>query len=243
MGCLYVVGLPLGVFGMLWVRRGALFGESEGAVATRARYGFLYESYGVSGWWWEVEELVRKLLLTSIVVVMSDGSPLQVTCAVCVCSWAHVLHGVFKPWGGGSLLYGLQHGSLFVTSFVFLMGLLFKVDGVVAGSAVYDGLAVVMLVLCCGYVAVWCGCMVAAMVRSVVVRRRRGVLRTSGDCVEVLHNDTVAVGSVGGVVDSEVDDGKVVFVVNPLRSLGGGLSLRDRVNTVRATSEQTKVRK
>ena len=45
----------------------------------------------------------------------------QVTLAVLVSGWAHVLHAVYKPWGAGSIMYSLQHGSLFVTSFVFLM--------------------------------------------------------------------------------------------------------------------------
>ena len=38
-----------------------------------------------------------------------------------VSAWAHVLHAVYKPWGKSSVLYQLQHGSLFVTFFVFLM--------------------------------------------------------------------------------------------------------------------------
>ena len=83
--------------------------------------------YGPTAWWWEVEELVRKLLLSAVVVLFDAGSPLQITLAVIVCSWAHVIHGVYKPWGSSSVLYGLQHMSLLVTSFVFLMGLLFKV--------------------------------------------------------------------------------------------------------------------
>ncbi len=53
--------------------------------------------------------------------------PDQVTLAVLVCGWAHVLHAVYKPWGTGTDMYMLQHGSLGLTSFVFLMGLLFKV--------------------------------------------------------------------------------------------------------------------
>ena len=61
-----------------------------------------------------------------VFVVVCIRKP-QVTLAVLVCSWAHVLHATFKPWGRGSAMYMLQHGSLFVTSFVFLMGLLFKV--------------------------------------------------------------------------------------------------------------------
>ena len=45
----------------------------------------------------------------------------QITLAVLVCGWAHVLHAMYKPWGSGTVMYALQHGSLFVTSFVFLM--------------------------------------------------------------------------------------------------------------------------
>jgi hypothetical protein len=40
-------------------------------------YGFLYLEYGPTAWWWEVEELVRKLLLSSLVVLIDAGSPLQ----------------------------------------------------------------------------------------------------------------------------------------------------------------------
>jgi hypothetical protein len=53
----------------------------------------------------------------------------QVTLAVVVCSWAHVRHAQYTPWGDRSQTYIVQHLALFVTSFVFLMGLLFKVRG------------------------------------------------------------------------------------------------------------------
>ena len=48
-------------------------------------------------------------------------TPSQITLAVLVSGWAHVLHAMYKPWGAGTVMYALQHGSLFVTSFVFLM--------------------------------------------------------------------------------------------------------------------------
>jgi hypothetical protein len=56
----------------------------------------------------------------------------QVTLAVLVCGWAHwhVLHAVYKPWASQPSMYRLQHASLGLTSFVFLMGLLFKVGTV-----------------------------------------------------------------------------------------------------------------
>jgi hypothetical protein len=62
--------------------------------------------------------------------------PVQVTVAVMVCGWAHVLHGLYKPWGAGSETYYVQHFALFVTTFIFVMGLLFKVGGGPAGFAI-----------------------------------------------------------------------------------------------------------
>ena len=55
---------------------------------------------------------------------------LQVTLAVLISGWAHVLHAIHKPWGVRDPMYILQHFSLLVTTFVFLMGLLFKVGRV-----------------------------------------------------------------------------------------------------------------
>ena len=39
--------------------------------------------YGPSAWWWEVEELIRKLLLSAVVVLIEPGSPLQVQVVAC----------------------------------------------------------------------------------------------------------------------------------------------------------------
>jgi hypothetical protein len=98
--------------------------------------------------YWEVEELIRKLLLTAVAVLMDAGSPLQVRCpyvslsphaaaaaaaaaaglpvtthvtpasmtrvvpcvpqvtlAIVISGWAHVVHATFKPWGAGTLTY------------------------------------------------------------------------------------------------------------------------------------------
>ena len=47
-----------------------------------------------------------------------------------ICGWAHVMHAIYKPWGRSSQTYRVQHMSLFVTTFVFTMGLLFKVGSI-----------------------------------------------------------------------------------------------------------------
>jgi hypothetical protein len=163
MGALYVVGFPLAIFVILWRRRRTLFGP--GSEETARVYGFLYDAYGANAWWWEIEELLRKLCLTALVVLMDPGTPLQVTLAVLFSGWAHVLHAVYKPWlvranvatGTPELrtTYMVQHGSLFVTSFVFLMGLLFKVEGVSSKSPTYEVLTVIMLLVCVLFVAWW----------------------------------------------------------------------------------------
>ena len=108
----------------------------------------------------------------------------QVTLAVLVCSWAHVLHATFKPWGRGSAMYMLQHGSLFVTSFVFLMGLLFKVNGVSIGSATYEALSDVMLGLCAAFIGFWLIIVLVQVVRRLPElwrRRLTSVIQTTGE--------------------------------------------------------------
>jgi hypothetical protein len=176
MGALYVVGLPLSIAIILVKRRRMLFGD--GSAETRRVYGFLYEAYGPVAWWWEVEELLRKLFLTALVVLMDPGSPLQVTLAVLVSGWAHVLHAIYKPWrlstkSSHNVTYMVQHASLFVTSFVFLMGLLFKMEGVSSNSPVYESLSVVMLLLCIAFVVWWSFEMFSAVAAKCCNRLRR----------------------------------------------------------------------
>jgi hypothetical protein len=130
MGVLFVLGMPLLVLTILVRNRSQLYGPKSEQF--RVKYGFLYEVYGPTAWFWEVEELLRRLILTAIVVLFDGSSPLQVTIAVMVCGWAHVLHSLYRPWcaglhAGPPFTYYLQHASLGITSFVFLMGLLFKV--------------------------------------------------------------------------------------------------------------------
>jgi hypothetical protein len=179
---LYVIGFPLLVFTILWRRRTRLFGSQYDAVveANQKSYGFLYVTYGPTAWWWEVEELARKLLLSAVVVLIEQGSPLQVTLAVLVSGWAHVLHAVYKPWGVGSVLYNLQHGSLFVTSYVFLMGLLFKVQGVNSASRSYALMAATMLVLCIGFMVAWFAVVLVRITRAVRAHQQAQAEKEAG---------------------------------------------------------------
>jgi hypothetical protein len=217
------VGLPAAVLWILWRRRHKLFGSPTDpfVASTRATFGFLYEDYGSSAWWWEVEELLRKLLLSAVVVLIDEGSPLQVTLAVLVSGWAHVLHAQYKPWGAGSALYSLQHGALFVTSFVFLMGLLFKVEGVSSSSGTYTALSGIMVTLCTAFMAAWVGVIVARVMAMWRASRKARQSRTRGGHASVsgapASSSSAGVAVSRGVPSASSTDGFIV--TNPLRSV------------------------
>jgi hypothetical protein len=77
MGVVYIVGFPLLVYRLLHRHRHELF-TGDNSDGVKAKYGFLYLAYGPTAWWWEVEELIRKLLLSAVVVLIEQGSSLQV---------------------------------------------------------------------------------------------------------------------------------------------------------------------
>jgi hypothetical protein len=201
MGCVYVVGLPVAVFGILWRERGSLFGPHSDV--TRDKWGFLYEVYTPSGWFWEVEEMLRRLLLVSVVVFVDSGSVSREVVAVCVCLVAQVLHGVFKPWGPGSVAYVLQHGALGVTSVVFWCGLMLKCGAVRSGSG-WDAVLWGMVGVGCGIVLVcWLAVISYALVRAVRVK----ALAKSGVHVETWSANPIAAQHI---VKSKLNRKKVV---------------------------------
>ena len=72
----YVVGLPLGILLILSRHRATLYGPDS--KETMRKYGFLYDTYGPNAWFWETEELFRKLMLTAVAVLMNPANPMQV---------------------------------------------------------------------------------------------------------------------------------------------------------------------
>ena len=85
--------------------------------------------------------------------------------------WAHVLHATYKPWGTASRTYYLQHLSLFTTTFVFVMGLLFKVSSIQQNSLGFRVLSALMVALVGGFGAAWLTAMVLGVAQT--CRRRR----------------------------------------------------------------------
>ena len=57
-----------------------------------SKYGFVYSSYSEHAYWWELTELVRKLLLTGVVIFVAPGSLSQLAFAFLVNLFFFVLH-------------------------------------------------------------------------------------------------------------------------------------------------------
>lgn len=84
-------------------------------------------------------QLLRKLILSSVIVVFNKRSPKQVAVAVLVCAYSHLAHGVIKPFtgpGGDRKAYFLQHMLLGCTFLLFFFGLVIKMEGVFSDSGV-----------------------------------------------------------------------------------------------------------
>ena len=82
-----------------------------------------------------------------------------------------MVHAVYRPWGSASVTYWVQHVSLLTTTFVFVMGLLFKVKGVSQSVASYRALTVVMLLLCVAFAVAWLASMVLGTIASLMQQR------------------------------------------------------------------------
>ena len=220
----YVLGLPLAISVILIRHRKHLHAHSDKGTATRHMFGFLYLPYKGADYW-EVEELIRRLFLSALVILFDAQSAAPVALAVLVSAWAHVLHSVFKPWGKGSVLYILQHGSLFVTTFVFLMGLLFKADSVTKYSKLASSLAGLMVFLCVAFMIGW---VVAVILSAQKLRRlflqtlvQKGRRQTS--LSKLIHgqpapgSDTHGSNSLDGSGQAQVSRRRsVTLITNPL---------------------------
>ena len=73
----YVVGFPPVTLFLLWKYHPK---EAQNNVAdqerneTQAALSFLYENYSPNCWFWEVLELIRKVILTSVLVLIGSES-------------------------------------------------------------------------------------------------------------------------------------------------------------------------
>ena len=77
-GCVlsYPLGIPLYLGVKLWLNRNEIVSDDE-ITKFESRYSFFYSSYKDEAFMWDVIELVRKLLLTAVIILVKPGSDSQ----------------------------------------------------------------------------------------------------------------------------------------------------------------------
>jgi hypothetical protein len=145
MVAVYPLGCPLGYFYLLFRVRheiqtrdeslvqgdeedascleGAIRGPQEALVSLR----FLYESYEPRYWWWEIVETSQRILLTGVLVLISQGSALQIIVGALLTLLFLHLYARYEPFCD-SFVLSIKIISYWQIFFVFWIALLVKAD-------------------------------------------------------------------------------------------------------------------
>jgi hypothetical protein len=88
---------------------------------------FLYESYHPHYWWWEIAETSQRLLLTGILVLIAQGSAIQIIVGALLTLTFLYLYARYEPFTDPFVL-SIKIVSYWQIFFVFWIALLIKAD-------------------------------------------------------------------------------------------------------------------
>ena len=149
---IYVVGFPLVTLFLLWryhpKEAQSNFFDEEGNEA-QAALSFLYENYCPNSWFWEVLELVRKLILTSVLVLIGSESRTDLGVASIMSGLYTVLFVSYKPIND-RFEHWLQLTSLLAICANMNIGLLLKIpeENISSGiKTVAEGIGITALLI------------------------------------------------------------------------------------------------
>ena len=109
------------------------------------RAGFLFADYHIGCWYWEVYDLCRKLMLSSVIIFVEPGKPSQILIGIIISFVTLLLTVHMDPYIDGDI-NRLSEFALVVTFFTLLSGFSLKVNIVSADDA-YFNVLVTSLVL------------------------------------------------------------------------------------------------
>ena len=146
-GVVYILGLPLGVFFYLYSRRNRLDRPE-----ILHSVGWMYTPYNRNAYFWEIQEIIRKMILSGGLIVLSDFPSLQLATALIFALFFHQIHAIWKPHAT-KLGYHLQHVALLAVEIVYISGLLLMLKEPVpdallvgaSGGTVFLGVAMLSL--------------------------------------------------------------------------------------------------
>ena len=89
----------------------------------RNRLGFIYYRYNEHVWWYEIVELSRKLILNSLVALVTPGEDSQIVTGSAICLFYFTMLLTIRPYKTKSDLHlaSTTHASLFITLLCGLM--------------------------------------------------------------------------------------------------------------------------
>jgi hypothetical protein len=126
----YTIGFPVGLWVFLHRNHETIIEHYDDLLSPFYKeVGFLWNDYRAEFYWWECTELVRKLVLSSCLLLMSQGSPWQVAGAALFSMWSHLLFTHCRPMKDPRA-HALQHIGLGLTTLNYFVGLMLKVQAI-----------------------------------------------------------------------------------------------------------------
>ena len=119
---MYPIGVPLLLLCLVCQQR-----QHLNHPLVEERLGFLYSSYKKKYYYWEIVEIVRKLLLTSCIIFVGDGTSSQVLVGLLVSIVSLSLHLSLQPFAENTDDH-IQTMSLSVLVLAHIAGLALKVN-------------------------------------------------------------------------------------------------------------------
>ncbi|XP_031561218.1 putative leucine-rich repeat-containing protein DDB_G0281931 [Actinia tenebrosa] len=138
----YPVGFPSLIFYLLWkyYYKGGKHASREERVHTKndgivEGLKFVYENYASNVWFWEIIELVRKVLLTSVILLAHAESRTYLGVTAIISGIYAVLFAYYKPITD-TFEHWLQLTSLLATMVNMIVGMLLKIPSDSLSSSV-----------------------------------------------------------------------------------------------------------
>jgi len=120
-GFLFTVGFPLGMALYIRHHRKELYTPK-----IQSRIGFLYSNFTKNAEFWEVHEIIRKTLLTGVIIYLQARPTMQASVAIMVCSLACCTLNYFEPHKN-RVIFWLAQLSFIITNLKFLSAVILVV--------------------------------------------------------------------------------------------------------------------
>ncbi|KAL9982380.1 hypothetical protein ACROYT_G004413 [Oculina patagonica] len=144
----FVVGFPLVTLLLLWKNHPKETQDNDNNEIA-VGLSFLYENYSSSCWFWEVLELVRKIVLTSVIVLVGGESRTSLGVAAIMSGLYTVLFASYQPISD-RFEHWLQLASLLAISANMNVGILLKIpeDNITSGiQTEVEGIGITVILI------------------------------------------------------------------------------------------------